>query len=81
MTLSEHISKLEIEISRLKELREGDNKLIIALAEGMGIEIHANPRLLGAVWEEFHDGCIALKKERDELYDQVNDYHGNNLTT
>jgi hypothetical protein len=49
-----------------RELREGDNKLIRALAEDAGIKITASDKLLGAQWEQFHDGVMQLAGEREK---------------
>lgn len=46
------------ELKALKELREGDNKLIRALAEDAGIKITAPNHMLGVQWEQFHDGVM-----------------------
>jgi len=53
--------QLERKLNYEKELREGDNKLILALAEGAGIKITCDPKLLGLVWEQFHDGVMEMK--------------------
>lgn len=60
-------AKLEKEVADLKELREGDNKLIRALAEDAGIKITAPNHMLGQQWEQFHDGVMQLAKLREEL--------------
>jgi hypothetical protein len=54
------------ELAAERELREGDNKLIRALAEDAGIKITASDKLLGAQWEQFHDGVMQLAGEREK---------------
>lgn len=57
-------AELQAAHSRIRELeglREGDNKLILALAEDAGIKITCNPKMLGLVWEQFHDGVMRLR--------------------
>jgi uncharacterized coiled-coil DUF342 family protein len=63
---SDEIKRLERERDEARELRNGDNQLIMALAEAVGIAITCNPKMLGIVWEQFHDGVLELKRERDE---------------
>jgi TRAP-type C4-dicarboxylate transport system substrate-binding protein len=53
-------SAIEEATEDLRELREGDNKLIRALAADAGIEITAPDHMLGAQWEQFHDGVMKL---------------------
>lgn len=52
-------------------LREGDSKLIRALAEDAGINITASDKLPGKQWEQFHDGVMALAKENEGLKEQL----------
>lgn len=56
---------LRHERNYLRELRDGDNKLILALAEGAAIPITASDKCLGAQWEQFQDGVLLLRHERD----------------
>ena len=63
--LRQQVEELEAQLMREKELREGDNILIRALAEGAGIKITCNPKMLGLVWEQFHDGVIEMKRKID----------------
>jgi pyruvoyl-dependent arginine decarboxylase (PvlArgDC) len=62
----ELVVELKRERDEARELRNGDNQLIMALAEAVGIAITCNPKMLGIVWEQFHDGVLELKRERDE---------------
>lgn len=55
--------QLERELNHLKEMREGDNKLVMALAEALGISITCQPHMLGLVWEQFHDGVLGLAEK------------------
>jgi hypothetical protein len=57
-------AKLREELEKQKELREGDNKLIRALAEDAGIKITAPNHMLGSQWEQFHDGVIKLAHQQ-----------------
>jgi hypothetical protein len=66
MTDKERITELETELLAERELREGDSKLIRALAEDAGIKITASDKLLGAQWEQFHDGVMKLAAEREK---------------
>jgi hypothetical protein len=67
----EELTKLlrdtEYTLDEVRKLRNGDNKLIQCLAEGAGIKINCDPKMLGVGWEQFHDGVMLLKRERDEL--------------
>ena len=61
------ITELEAALKREKELREGDNLLILSLAKEAGIKINCNPKLLGLVWEQFRDGVMELRERVDTL--------------
>jgi hypothetical protein len=59
--------KLTEENKKLIELREGDFHLTKSLAEALDIKITASDKSRGAQWEQFHDGCLALFKDRNDL--------------
>lgn len=54
------------EVKNLKELRKGDNTLILALAESVGIKIDCNPEMMGLVWEQFHEGVMNLYRIKND---------------
>jgi hypothetical protein len=64
-------NKALTDLAQCQQLREGDNELIRALAESVGIKITAPNTLLGVQWEQFHDGVRALYTDRDTLRSQL----------
>lgn len=43
------------------------------LCQDAGIAITCNPKLVGRVWEQFHDGVMAMKRRLDEQNYKVSD--------
>lgn len=64
------IVRLRKEVAQLESLRQGDNELILALAADAGITITCAEKMLGNVWEQFHDGVIRMKRRIEELSKQ-----------
>jgi len=54
-------------VDEAKALREGDNALILALAQDASIKITCAPHMLGLVWEQFHAGVMDMKRRLDRV--------------
>lgn len=63
---AKELRRMDAENADLNRLRDGDVDLVLALAKDLGIDIYADRKIPGFVWEKFREAVIVMKHYADD---------------